>query len=112
MESFDAIGRWRSRDKNRPLDTTSQYTTVTGEQLKLSSPRDVAEHAATNSDAHRSFVQHMFQHMIKKDPQPLGPDTIEQLTAQFERGQFHIRQLWMHIATHYASHALKPFTGD
>lgn len=112
MESFDAIGRWRSSDKDRPLDTTSQYTTATGEKLKISSPRDVAEHAAANPDAHRSFVQHMFQHMIKQDPQSLGHATTEQLTARFERDQFHIRQLWTHIATDYALQSVVPFKGD
>ena len=35
LENFDAVGRWRTTDNNKPVDTRSEYTTARGDKVEL-----------------------------------------------------------------------------
>jgi hypothetical protein len=98
LESFDAVGRWRTVDNNKPVDTQSEYTTQQGDKLKIDSARDIARLALSNSMAHRAFVTQVFQQVAKQDPANFGPNVIDHLTEQFVADDFHIQRLWMSAA--------------
>ena len=98
LENFDALGRWRDEDNDRPVDSTSEYVTVTGDRLRLGSARDIAEYAACNESAHRAFVTQLFEHLVKQNPTAFGDDGIERLRIQFQQDNFHIRNLVAQIA--------------
>jgi hypothetical protein len=33
LENFDAVGRWRTRENEKPIDTRSEYTSASGETV-------------------------------------------------------------------------------
>jgi hypothetical protein len=98
LESFDAVGRWRTRENDKPIDTKSAYTTAAGEQLDIASARDVALYAVSSEMAHQAFVTQVFEHMVKESPTRFGDEVIEDLTAQFVDNEFNIRSLWARVA--------------
>ena len=98
LERFDAVGRWRDTDNQKPVDTASEYTTLDGEILQLSSARDVANFAIKNPSAHRAFITQVYEHIVKRSPHDDGPELVEQLRVQFVDDNFNIQNLWARIA--------------
>ena len=99
LESFDAVGRWRTKDNKKNINTKSDYTTLEGETISLQSARDIARHAATSPAAHRSFISALFHHAVKQPTAAYGSETLEGLRKQFSASNFHIRDLLVKIAT-------------
>jgi hypothetical protein len=98
LENFDAVGRWRTTDNDKPVDTKSKYVTATGETVEVASARDVARFAVSSEWAHRAFITQVFHHIVKQDPIAFGPEVIDQLQAQFADDEFNIQKLWARIA--------------
>ncbi len=69
LENYDALGRYRTEDQGRQIDATSVYKSLAGEETRLSGARDLAELAAASPDAHKAFVEQLFEHTVK---QPSG----------------------------------------
>src|SRR5690606_32769917 len=90
---------------SKPVNPVSDYTTSEGEALRITGPRDVAEHAAGSEDAHSGFVRQLFQQMIKQPPAAYGPDTLEQLRKSFADSNFDIRKLVGDIVHRAALHS-------
>lgn len=104
LENFDAVGRLRGEDNNKPVQTEADYTTPEGETIRLRGARDVAEHAASSPQARVGFVRQLFQHSVKQAPAAYGADTLTRLDAQFARSGHHIRNLLVEIAATAATH--------
>ena len=107
LENYDAVGRWRTTDQNKPVDPVSDYTTQEGEVIQLKGPRDLARHAAESVDAQRGFVRQMFHFAVKQTPAAYTPDTLERLQDAFTKSGFHIRSLLADIAVSAALHGVK-----
>lgn len=106
LEHFDAVGRFRSRDNQKPVDASADYVTEEGAVVKLENPRDLARHAAESPEARRGFVRHLFLHTIKQAPAAYGPRIIEGLDARFVANEHHVRKLLLEIAMTAALHQL------
>jgi hypothetical protein len=104
LENYDAVGRWRTSEKDQPIDTASQYTTVDGQTLDVASARDVANFAATSPSAHRAFVTQLFRHLVKQNPAAFGADCVETLRLQFAEDDFNMQNLLVRIAVLAATH--------
>ncbi len=104
LENFDAVGRWRTVDNNKPVDARSEYTTVEGHTVEVQNARDVANFAVHNDSAHRAFVTQVFQHLVKQNPYAYGPDIVDQLRYEFAEDSFNIQNLWVRIAVLAAAH--------
>ncbi len=98
LENFDAVGQFRTKDNNKPVDPSGIYTSLDGKQIKLTSARDLAKHAAESPVAHSGFIEHLFHHMLKQPAAAYGDNTIEKLRTQFEQDDFNIQKLLLHIA--------------
>lgn len=103
LENFDGIGRWQTKDKNKPINASSDFKTDTGQTIKLNGARDVAQFAANSQLAHRAFIQHLFHHMVKQPVLAYGNDTMEELRTGFEHTGFYIPELLKRIAIVAAS---------
>ena len=99
LENFDAVGRFRTTDANKPIDPASDYITSDGDTVKLTGPRDLAKHVAESEDARRGFVKQMFHYMVKQPTLSYGGDTLERLDAQFLATNANMRKLLTEIAT-------------
>lgn len=93
LEHFDAVGRFRTEDNQRPVDSAVDFDTDEGSRVHFKGPRDVAEHAASSTQAHRAFVRELFHYTIKQPPGAFGTETLDHLTRAFAGGGFHIRNL-------------------
>jgi hypothetical protein len=98
LENFDAVGRFRSEDKQKPIDPTAVYTSVTGETVTLKSARDLAEFAARSPEAQHGFVDQFFQHAVKQPIRAYGADRLEQMTDSFQQSGYNIQKLLLEAA--------------
>ncbi len=99
LENFDAVGRWRTKDNNKPVDPAGELTTNEGKLVKLTGPRDIANYVAGNPSGHRAFIRHLFNHFVKQQIPAYGPKTLDDLEKQFSANQCSIQKLLIHIAT-------------
>jgi len=99
LENYDAVGRWRTEDNKKPVDTRGDLVTEEGEKIVLNGARDVAEFAASSPLAQRAFVVHLFNHLTKQPPVAYGEGTTDALLAIFRASDFNIRELIVQIAT-------------
>jgi hypothetical protein len=106
LEHFDAVGRFRFQENDRPIDAVSDFETAEGRPVTLGSARDVARLATGSSQAQRSFVQHLFEHLVKQPPNAYGADTLDRLHAAFEAADFNMRALIAEIVAVAALHSL------
>lgn len=103
LENFDTVGRWRTTDNNKPIDTVVNYESEEGGTSHFKGPRDVAEHAVSSPFAHDAFIRHLFHHLVKQPPIAFGPSTTESLRTSFHQNAFSIKQLIASIAKVRAS---------
>lgn len=104
MENFDAIGRYREQENNKPIDASGRYISRSGEVNELHGVKELAHYLANSEDAHRAFVNRMFLHLVKQPPAAFGLETLDQLTESFRKNNYNIRELIVQIAVIAASH--------
>jgi hypothetical protein len=114
LENYDAVGRWRTMDNDKPVDSKSQYVTVDGDVREVQSARDIANFAIHSETAHRAFVTQLFHHLVHQNPAAYGNHVVDRLTRQFAQDQFHMQNLMVRIAVLAAmhGHAPLPLTGS
>jgi len=108
LEHFDAIGRWRTREKNQPINAQGEFTDAQGEEIRLRGARDVARYAAESPSAHRAFIHQVFHHFVKQPVAAFGPDTLDALHRSFRSSGFHVQKLLSEIARIHARDAIDP----
>lgn len=98
LENFDAVGRWRTKDNNKPVNPVGELTTADGKTVRLTGPRDIVNHVANNPGGHRAFIRHLFHHLIKQEPAAYGVQTLENLQRDFAANGCNIQKLILDIA--------------
>jgi mono/diheme cytochrome c family protein len=97
LENFDAVGRFRTQDKGKPIDATGAYTTRRGRTVQVNGARELAAFLAESQEAHAAFVEQMFHHLVQQPMQAYGKDTLEELRRSFVADGFHIRKLAVRV---------------
>lgn len=105
LENFDAVGRFRSKEKGKDIDPTGDYVDRDGNRVEFTGPAELAKYLTESPDAHRAFVNKMFQYFVKQPPAAYGPDTLDRLTSHFQSSGFNIRGLAVEIAVTVAMDA-------
>lgn len=108
LEHYDAVGRWRTQDNSKPVNSLAEFDTDDGRSVKLTGPKDIAEYCVNSPSAHRTFVRQLFFHTVKQSPLAFGAPTLDDLREQFEKNGFNIQKLLGDIATVAAMQALSP----
>jgi hypothetical protein len=98
LENFDTVGRWRTVDNFKPVDSVVQYAAEEGGTFDFRGPRDVAQYAVKSPFAQQAFVRHLFHHLVKQPPEAFGLATVANLRNSFVESGFHIRNLIAEIA--------------
>jgi len=104
LENYDAVGRYRTVDRDKPVDASGEYMDQDGAIVKLTGARDVAEYAAQSKLSQQGFVEQLFHHMVKQSARAYGDDRLVKLRDQFEKDDYHIRKLMVEIAIVAAEH--------
>ena len=105
LENYDAVGRWRTTENDRPVDTASEYITIEGDSREFKSAHDLARFAATSETAHGAFVAHLFRHLLKQTPEAYGREIRDELRLHFVENEFNIQKLIAEIALVTAMHS-------
>jgi Protein of unknown function (DUF1588) len=82
LENFDAVGRWRTKDNNKPVNPVSEFTTHEGKLVRLTGPRDIVNYVAANPSGHRAFIRHLFHHLVKQQPAAYGAKVLDGCNIQ------------------------------
>lgn len=98
LEGYDAVGRFRTKDNNKPVDVNTDYHTAEGDVVKLHGARDLAEYAAKSEVARQNFVKQLFHYEVKQTPALFGGNTLEVLDKGFADSGDHMRKLFTEIA--------------
>ncbi len=109
LENYDAIGRWRTLDAklNKPINPTSDFVTDSGETIRLSGARDVAEYAANQPGAHRAFLRILFHHLNKQPAAAYRPDLMTILEREFEWSGYNMQLIFVKMAAFAACHEME-----
>jgi hypothetical protein len=106
LENYDAIGRWRTKERDKAIDAVTDFATDEGQTIRLTGPRDLVKFAAESPNGHRAFIHQLFHHTVKQEVGVYGPDTLEALRQSFAASHLHVRKLLTEIATIAASRGL------
>jgi Protein of unknown function (DUF1592)/Protein of unknown function (DUF1588)/PA14 domain/Protein of unknown function (DUF1595)/Cytochrome C oxidase, cbb3-type, subunit III/Protein of unknown function (DUF1585) len=99
LESFDAIGKYRQTDNNKPVDTTGEYLTRSGETKKFNGPVELATFLADSPEVHAAFAEQLFHHLAQQPVRAYGPERGNELRDKFVKTGYNIRSLAAEIAT-------------
>lgn len=98
LENFDAIGRWRVKDNNKPVNAVSDFSDEQGKKIHLTGPRDIVNYVADNPSGHRAFIRHLFNHVVKQQIPAYGPKVLDELQQKFSASGCNIQGLLLEIA--------------
>ncbi len=107
LEHYDAVGRFRLDDKDRPINSVSDYLTDDGNTVHLAGARDVAEFAAASEHAQNAFIEHLFNQVVKEPMLAYGADVPERLRQSFIASGFNMQKLLVETATISALHGVQ-----
>jgi len=102
LENYDAVGRWRTVDNKKPVNPSSRYTTLDGEDVTINNARDIARFAVGSAAAQEAFIVQLFVHMTKQAPETYGEGTVTELRRSFVASGFDMRKLMVDIAVLHA----------
>jgi hypothetical protein len=97
LESFDAVGRFRTKEKKRPIDATGSYKTISGDEVQFDGARQLAEFLAQSDETHRCFVQQLFHYLVKQPVAAYGSQQLSDLESAFAKADFSIQDLMVEI---------------
>lgn len=98
LENFDAIGRWRTKDNNKPVNPVGEFANEDGKKVRLTGPRDIVNYVANNPSGHRAFIRHLFNHTVKQPIPAYGPKVLDALQSGFSASGCNIQKLLVDIA--------------
>lgn len=97
LENFDAAGRFRETEKDRPIDATGRYLDRGGNETLFQGSRQLAEFLANCPETHESFAEQMFQYMVKQPVRAFGSSRLDELRDTFRQQDFNFRKLLKEI---------------
>jgi cytochrome c553 len=109
LERFDAIGRFRDRENNKPIDSTGEFPTRSGDVVKFAGAGELAKFLAGSEETHEAFVARMFHALVRQPVLSYGPETLNDLRRFFTENRFDVRKLAVEII---AQTAVRPNVGQ
>jgi cytochrome c553 len=107
LEHFDAVGRYRETENDKPVDASGAYQTRAGDTVRFDGIRDLAKFLADSEEVHSAFIEQMFHHLVRQPVLAYGPRTLPELRQSFANSDFNIRKLAVEIAVLAAMPAVK-----
>jgi hypothetical protein len=102
LEQYDAIGRFRTKEKDRPIDASGFFVTRSGDRADFKNAVDLARFAAASDEAHEAFVARLFHHTVRQPILAYGPEKLTELRRFFAEHGYDVRQLLVEIVVQSA----------
>jgi hypothetical protein len=93
LEQFDAVGKFRDSDRDKPIDAHGGYQTHDGKTVTVNGARELAKFLAESRDAHEAFAEKLFHHLAQQPVRAYGPTVLADLRNNFAKNEFNIRKL-------------------
>ena len=98
LENFDAVGRYREKEKGKPIDATGSYRTRDDRTVEFRGARELAKFLAESPETHTAVVERLFQYLTKQPILAYGLDQPAKLRKAFTDQKFNLRKLAVEIA--------------
>jgi mono/diheme cytochrome c family protein len=108
LENFDAVGRFRDKDRAKPIDSSGGYDTRAGTAVKFTGAKEMAKFLANSEETQYSFAQQMFHYYAKQPVRAYGLNTPDELRKAFASNALSVRKLAVEIAAIAAQPEAKP----
>jgi mono/diheme cytochrome c family protein len=92
LEHFDAVGRYRELERDKPVDAHGVYQTRAGDKVTIHGARELAEFLAASDEAQAAFVEQLFHHLVGQSVQAYAT-ALDDLRRSFAQRDFNIRKL-------------------
>lgn len=106
LEQFDAVGRFREKERDKQVNAKSIYETSDGKAIELSGARDLGNFLASDKTAQKSFIRRLFQHFNNQSIYAYGDDKLDELHQSFTDSGYNIQHLLIEMAKIVANHEL------
>jgi hypothetical protein len=104
LEHYDAAGRYRTDEQNKPIDDAGFYQTLAGRKVDFRGARELAAFLASSEETQAAFVEQLFHYFVKQPVRAFGAETPEQLRRSFAAHDFNIRRLLVDLIAASAGH--------
>jgi mono/diheme cytochrome c family protein len=98
LENFDAVGRYREKDNEKPVDASGSYISRSGEDATFNGGRELAVFLAQSSEVHAAFVDQLYHHIIKQPILVGGGEKRENYQQFFAQNDYNMQKLLLEIA--------------
>ena len=99
LESFDAIGAFREKDNNKPVNTVGKFLARDGKEHTFADSSELNTYLKDSLDVHAAFAEQLFHHLVHQPMLAYGPTTRDGLVKSFATGNFNMKTLAAEIAT-------------
>ncbi|MCA9060196.1 MAG: DUF1592 domain-containing protein, partial [Planctomycetaceae bacterium] len=104
LENFDAVGRYREMEKNKPIDAQGGFLQRDGTAAEFRGAKELAAFAAASDETRRSLARQLFHFMVHQPILAYGPDSIQELADDLKNHNDDVRRLAVEIAVRSALH--------
>lgn len=98
LEHFDAVGRYRDKDRDKPVDASGSYETRDGTVARFSGAKELAQFLAQSPEVPATFAERLFQHLVKQPLRAYGATRPEELAKTFSEVDYDLRKLILEVA--------------
>jgi mono/diheme cytochrome c family protein len=98
LENFDAVGRYREKENDKPIDAAGSYETRAGDTVKFTTAKELAKFLANSEETQYAFAQQAFHFYVKQPVRAYGLTKPEELRKTFAENSYNVRKLLREIA--------------
>jgi hypothetical protein len=110
LENFDAIGRYRTEENGKPVDSRGSFVTRSGDTVEFRGARELSKFVQTSDESQEAFVARLFHNTVKQPILAFGPEKLAELRRYFADNQFNMRRLLVEIVVETAVAEKSPKT--
>jgi hypothetical protein len=97
LERFDALGRVRTSENGKKVDTSGYYRTRSGDLVRFTGAGDLSRFLATSEEAQSAFAEKLFHHVVRQPALAYRPTMVPDLHQEFAKKEFRLRDLLTEI---------------
>ncbi len=102
LEKYDAVGRFRLKEKGKSVDTSGRYIDRDGNNTEFIGAQALTAFLVKSPETQLAFAEQLFQYLTKQPAQAFGQKKLPELRQSFEKHDFNIQQLLSEIASQSA----------
>jgi hypothetical protein len=97
LERFDAIGRYRTEEKGRPIDSTGTIEKRDGTVAAFDGAKGLEALLAESDEVFEAFSSQVFHYMINQPVRAYGPRALDDLRRGFAEDGYDVRRLIVRV---------------